>query len=70
MSGYYGDDVPWGALRCYQLLILLDKWSALVEPARRAGVRGAVRRVSQEAATGYVRTQAERLLDLARSADG
>jgi hypothetical protein len=69
VTGYYGDAVPWGAVRCYQLLILLDKWSALVEPARHGGVRGTVRRVSQQAATGYVRRQAERLLDRARSAD-
>jgi hypothetical protein len=70
VSGYYGDDaVPWAPLRCYQLLILLDKWSALVEPARNGGVRGAVRQLSQRAATGYVRTRAARLLDLARSAD-
>ncbi len=67
--GYYGDAVPLGAVRCYQLLVLLDKWSALVEPARHGGARGTVRRVSQQAATGYVRGQAERLLDLARSAD-
>ena len=70
VGGYYGDVVPWGALRCYQLLVLLDKWSALVEPARHGGARATARRVSQQAATGYVRRQAERLLGLARSADG
>ena len=70
VSGYYGNDVvPWGPLHCYQLLILLDKWSALVEPARQGGARGTARRVSQRAANGYVRGRAERLLDLARSAD-
>lgn len=69
VTGYYGDAVPLAALRCYQLLVLLDKWSALLEPARQGGVRGTARRVSQRAANGYVRTQAERLLALARSAD-
>ena len=70
ISGYYGEAVPHRALRCYQLLVLLDKWSALVEPAHRGGLAGRARRISQDAATGYLRTQAERLLDLARSADG
>jgi hypothetical protein len=70
VTGYYGDVVPLGPLLCYQLLLLLDKWSALVEPARHGGVVASVRRISQEAASGYVRTQAERLLDLAHSADG
>ena len=68
--GYYGDAAPLGALHCYQLLLLLDKWSALVEPAKHGGVVAALRRASQQAATGYVRAQAEGLLDLARSADG
>ena len=70
ISGYYPDAVPYPALRCYQLLLVLDKWSALVEPAQRGGLVGRVRRISQNAATGYVRAEAERLLDLARSADG
>lgn len=45
--------------RCEQLLILLDKWSALLDPAKAGGVG---RRQLQEAATGHVRAQAERLL--------
>ena len=79
VGGYYGTgditgdirgDLPLAAVYCYQLLLLLDKWSALVEPARRGGAIASPRRVSQEAATGYVRRQAERLLDLARSSAG
>jgi hypothetical protein len=70
VTGYYGDAVPLGSLLCYQLLLLLDKWSAQVEPARNGGVVTSVRRTARQAATGYLRTQAERLLDLARSADG
>lgn len=70
VAGYYGDAVPEGALRCYELLVLLDKWSALVEPARRGGARATLLRLPQAAANGYVRARAERLLDLARSAPG
>ena len=47
VDGYYGDAVPWGALRCYQLLVLLDKWSALVKPARTAARVPRLRRLSR-----------------------
>ena len=85
INGYYGPGAPWGAVRCYQLLLTLDKWSALVEPARNAtaphetaphktapreGVKATLRKMSQDAASGYLRAQAERLLAQARSADG
>ena len=70
IAGYYGDGAPMAAVRCYQLLLTLDKWSALVEPAPHDGVKATLRNVSQDAASGYVRAQAERLLVLARSADG
>ena len=69
ISGYYGDQVPPATLRCYQLLILLDKWSAMLEPARHGRWRGGVATASQQLATGYVRRQALRVLHLARSAD-
>ncbi len=70
IAGYHDERVPVGALRCYQLLILLDKWSALLEPAGGAeGLRATGRRLLQTAADGYVRAQAERLVVLARSAD-
>ena len=69
ISGYYGEQVPDATLRCHQLLILLDKWSAMLEPAGRGRWRTRVTTASQELATGYVRREALRLLDLARSAD-
>jgi Phosphotransferase enzyme family len=70
ISGYYGDRAPDATLRCHQLLILLDKWSAMLEPARRGGWRSGVATASQELATGYVRREALRVLHLARSTDG
>ncbi len=74
IAGYYGHaqghSTPLAAVRCYQLLLTLDKWSALVEPAPHDGLKATLRKVSQDAAAGYVRAQAERLLALARSADG
>jgi aminoglycoside phosphotransferase (APT) family kinase protein len=40
LRGYFGDDaVPVEQLRLYQLLVVLDKWSASVDRGRR-GVRG------------------------------
>jgi hypothetical protein len=69
LKGYYGQGAPLGAVRCYQLLVTLDKWSALVEPALHDGVKATLRTISQDAASGYVRAQAERLVALARSAD-
>ena len=36
IAGYYADrPVPAAELRCYQAMIMLDKWSALVQPAGR-----------------------------------
>jgi len=70
ISGYYGDQVPAASLRCHQLLILLDKWSAMLQPARHGGWRTVVATASQQLAIGYVRREALRILHLARSADG
>ena len=70
IAGYGEDRMPAAQLRCYQLLILLDKWSALVEPASAGGAAARLRRVSQQVATRYPREQAQRLLDLARSGGG
>jgi hypothetical protein len=68
ISGYYGDQVPVATLRCHQLLILLDKWSALVESAEQGRWRSGVATASQALATDYVRREALRVLRLARSA--
>jgi hypothetical protein len=64
MRGYAGGlpaDVR--ELRCYELLVLFDKWSALVDAADRD--RSTLRRASLDRATLYIRQQAEALLDLA-----
>lgn len=66
IAGYRDGGTPLAALRCYQLLILLDKWSALVDQPTAGGVRGRGRRLLQEATTGYVRAQAQQLVELAR----
>lgn len=64
MHGYHGDGPAHvRELRCYELLVLFDKWSALLDAAERD--RSALRRASLGRATGYVRGQAEALLDLA-----
>ena len=61
----YADERPAqvAELRCYELLVLLDKWSALLDAVERD--RSRLRRASLARATGYVREQAEELLDLA-----
>lgn len=64
IRGYYGSDVPRAELRCYELLIMLDKWSALVDSSHRGG-RARVRMASVRLASHYLRGQAERLIDLA-----
>lgn len=51
-------------LRCYQLLITLDKWAALVDSPSR-GWAGRLRNASLARATGYVRAETRRLLALA-----
>lgn len=65
-----GGSVPMPELRCYELLILLDKWSALVEPGGSGGVRARARLLPQRLVTGYLREQAEEVLGSARSASG
>ena len=65
IRGYYGaEPVPVAELRCYQLLIMLDKWSALVDTSSHAW-RARLRTRSVRLATGYLRGEARRLLDLA-----
>jgi hypothetical protein len=69
IAGYHGGAaVPEGPLRCYQLLVLLDKWSALVDQPTSSSVRGRARRRLLELGTGYVRAQAEQLAARARAA--
>lgn len=62
IRGYHGgDQVPLAQLRCYQLLIMLDKWSALVD-SDQPGWRPRLRTTSVEIASGYLRGEARRLL--------
>lgn len=68
LSGYYGDEpVPWPQLRCYQLLVLLDKWSALLESASVGRSWRSHARVTGPA-TRYLTSEAARLLGLASRA--
>jgi len=67
LSGYLGDDRSClGQVRSYQLLILLDKWSALVAASQSGrSLNRRVQRASLRLASGYLRGQAQRLLELA-----
>ncbi len=63
LSGYYdGDPIPFDQLRCYELLILLDKWSALVD-LHNESWRSRLHSTSVRWASGYLRHQANQLLD-------
>jgi hypothetical protein len=56
-----GSELPLRQLRCYQLLITLDKWSALADRTP-AGWRRRVHDTAMEAASGYLRREVQRLL--------
>jgi hypothetical protein len=65
VSGYYGEDpVPTSLLRCYEVLILLDKWSALAERGG-AGARARIEATGVRLAAGFISRQGHRLLDQA-----
>jgi Phosphotransferase enzyme family len=67
VTGYYGDDlVPTSLLRCYEVLILLDKWSALVERGGR-GPRARIEATGIRLAGGFITRQGHRLLDQAEA---
>jgi hypothetical protein len=70
LAGYFGTArIPEAELRVHQLLILLDKWSALVDqPAH--GWQGRLRARSVVLAGGFVRAQGQRLLALGQAAAG
>ena len=70
IAGYGGGDaVPLAQLRCYQLLITLDKWCALVDsPAR--GMPGRLRQATLVRAAGYLREETRRLVQLAGAGGG
>ena len=66
LAGYFGDEpVPSAALRCYQLLILLDKWSALVDDAGGgSGWRASARELMQKPGNRYISREARRVATL------
>jgi hypothetical protein len=72
IDGYVAGDEPLlPQIRCYELLILLDKWSALVESsASGQGWRRRINETSLALSSRYVRHQAERILELSRVATG
>lgn len=69
IRGYCGESpVPAAQLSCYQLLIMLDKWSALVDESHGSW-RTQARAVSVRLAAPYLRSEAARLLSSADSAE-
>lgn len=70
VRGYFGDEpVPWPALQAFQLLVLLDRWSARVGlRSRRRGARRHLQEAGVRLASRYYEDEARRLLR--RLADG
>jgi hypothetical protein len=66
LGGYFGvDAVPSAAVRTYQLLIVLDKWSALLDSAdSRTGWRTSASRVMMGTANAFITREARRLVTL------
>jgi hypothetical protein len=69
LGGYFGTDpVPLAAVRTYQLLITLDKWSALLDAADSGtGWRTRAGRVLMAPANVYIAREARRLVTLLAS---
>ena len=70
IEGYCGSEaVRLPELRCYQLLITLDKWTALVDSPSRSW-SGRLRGASLQRAAGYLRNETRRLVELIESGRG
>ncbi len=69
LEGYRDDDLRLADVRCYQLLVTLDRWSALVG-SRPESWRRRLRVAPVELASGYLRREAERLLRLMETEQG
>jgi hypothetical protein len=68
IEGYAGgQELPLPELRCYQLLITLDRWCALVD-SPGSSPAGRLRAASVVRASGYLRRETERLVGLAQTA--
>jgi hypothetical protein len=63
VAAYLGPAADRAPLRAYELLILMDKWTAMLDNPRR-GLTGRLARGSAGLADHRVRAEAERLLDL------
>lgn len=62
LTGYFGEEtVPAGALAAFQLLVLLDRWSALVSRGTRTGRLPHVRRVRVWTYSQHYHAEARRL---------
>lgn len=68
LAGYYGDEpIPHRQLTCYELLILLDKWSSLVDTGSSgSGWRARGQRAAMVPANAYAQRQARQLLEAIR----
>ena len=63
LRGYFGEEVPYAAVRTFQLLVLLDRWSRLVSKTPATGVvQPQVRAARVRLATRHVRREGRRLL--------
>jgi hypothetical protein len=70
LEGYCGSEaVRLPELRCHQLLITLDKWTALVDSPSSSWL-GRLRSASLQRAAGYLRDETRRLVDLIESGRG
>jgi hypothetical protein len=70
IEGYCGSEaVRLPELRCYQLLITLDKWTALVD-SPSSNWSGRLRSASLQRAAGYLREETRRLVQLVESGRG
>lgn len=71
IQGYLGEDrsepAQLAAVRCYEVLLMLDKWSALVD-AQGTGWRSQIEQTSLRLAAGYVRGQVTEVLQAAERA--
>jgi hypothetical protein len=68
IEGYGGgQELPLPELRCYQLLITLDRWCTVVDGPTSTPV-GRLRAASVVRASGYLRRETRRLVELAQTA--
>ncbi|HEX6248371.1 MAG TPA: hypothetical protein VFZ64_10910 [Nocardioidaceae bacterium] len=63
LAGYFGEDVPVSAVRVYQLVVLLDRWAALVSKTTRGGAaRSGVRAARVRLTSRFLQRECGRLL--------